>query len=330
MYKRLALATLVSTSLLMTAPAAAQSKSSGRKAQESAQSGIPVCSKSLGTIAVVEPDDQWWQRYKLRSPESILKLIVARSGCFSLVDRNKGLNSRALERALADNDELQEGSNIGSRQVKAADYFIIPDLVNGNENSGGNSIGGAVGGLLGGGIGGLLGRVKVNKKEANVTLSLVNSRTTEMEVISEGYYRKSDLSVRGGGGGWTGGLAGALGGSGYEKTAIGQVIVLAYLEAYRDMVGRLGGLPDNASLAAPQTPDEYPAAQGYGVTASAYDQIANDMTLQQIEQIIGFAGDEQSAGGGIATYRWQNGSSGPFIVGTFSNGRLVAKGEGGL
>src|SRR5207247_2482962 len=42
---------------------------------------------------------------------------------------------------------------------------------------------------------------------------------------------------------------GSAGASGYSDTEIGQVITLAYLQAYTDMVGQLGGLPDDASSA---------------------------------------------------------------------------------
>lgn len=176
-----------------------------------------------------------------------------RSGCFGLVDRGRGLASRNLERALADNDELQEGSNIGRRQVKAADYFIVPDLVTSNNNSGGGGIGGLVGGLLGSRtLGAVAGGLSVKSKEATVMLTLVNARTTEQERVSEGYFRKKDLKwAAGGGGGWWGGF-GALGGRGYENTAIGQVITLAYLDAYKQMVGELGGLPGDPSAAAPE------------------------------------------------------------------------------
>ena len=34
-----------------------------------------------------------------------------------------------MERAMADNGELQRGSNIGKGQVNAADYFLEPDIV---------------------------------------------------------------------------------------------------------------------------------------------------------------------------------------------------------
>ena len=232
-------------------PAAAFDKSSGRKAQEKAQAQIPVCTKKLGTISVVEPDNNWWQGLGLGSPEAIIKVFVMKSGCFGLVDRNKGLASRSIERALADSGELQDQSNIGRGQVKAADYFIVPDIVSSNSNSGGGGAGAALGGMLGGGLfGGVVGGISVSKKEANVTLTLVNSRTTEQERLTEGYARKSDWSFGGGAGAFWGGFAG-VGGGGYQNTDIGQVIVLAYLNAYTNLVTQLGGLPENPSAAAP-------------------------------------------------------------------------------
>lgn len=233
-------------------PALAADKSSAEKAKQKGVAEIPVCTKKLGTVAVVEPDNHWWTALNLGSPEAIIKLFVMKSGCFGLVDRGKGLQSRALERALADNGELQGGSNIGRAQVKAADYFIVPDLVTKNANSGGFGLGGALGGMIGGGFGGVLGGLKVSKKEANVTLTLVNSRTTEQERLVEGYARKSDVGFGGGGGGWWGGGLAAAGGSSYQNTDVGQVIVLAYLDAYKQMVTQLGGLPIDPSAAAPQ------------------------------------------------------------------------------
>jgi curli biogenesis system outer membrane secretion channel CsgG len=243
---------------LSSSPALAQGKSSGRKAQEKGVAEIPVCQKKLGTIAIVEPDNNWWQGLGLGSPEAVLKMFVMKSGCFSLVDRNKGLQSRNLERALADSGELQRGSNIGRAQVKAADYFIVPDIVSKNDRSGGGGLGGVLGGLgsrmggFGGFDGSIAGNISVNKKEANVLLTLVNARTTEQERMTEGYARKSDWSFGGGAGGFWGGGYGSIGGGGYQNTDIGQVLVLAYLNAYKDLVTQLGGLPTNPSAAAPQ------------------------------------------------------------------------------
>ena len=251
--RKFVLLAAMSAVVLTATPAFAQGKSSGRKAQERAQAQIPVCTRKLGTIAIVEPDNNWWQGLGLGSPEAVLKMFVMRSGCFGLVDRNKGLQSRNIERALADNGELQDGSNIGRAQVKAADYFIVPDIVSKNERSGGNALGAALGGFLGGStVGAIAGGISVNKKEANVLLTLVNSRTTEQERMTEGYARKSDWSFgAGGGAGWWGGFGGVAGG-GYQNTDIGQVLVLAYLDAYTQLVHQLGGLPADPSAAAPQ------------------------------------------------------------------------------
>ena len=46
-------------------------------------------------------------------------------------------------------------------------------------------------------------------------------------------------------------MFGAAGGGSYENTAIGQIIVLAYLDSYTKLVSELGGLPSDASAAAP-------------------------------------------------------------------------------
>lgn len=240
-------------SVLVSAPVSAAKPSSGRQQQAKGTAEIPRCTRNLGTIAIVEPDNQWWRELSLGSPEAILRVFVQQSGCFTLVNRGRSMQSRAMERALADSGELQAGSNIGGGQVKAADYFLQPDIVTSNANSGGGGIGALAGGLLGRGLlGGIAGGISVKKKEANVTLSVVNARTTVEEALIEGYARKSDLSFGGGGGGgWWGGFA-AAGGSGYQNTEIGQVIVLAYLDSYTKLVTQLGGLPDSASAAAPQ------------------------------------------------------------------------------
>jgi curli biogenesis system outer membrane secretion channel CsgG len=252
---------LVASSLCLAAsPALAKDTkgSSARQAQSKGTQEIPHCTRKLGSVAIVEPDTQWWRDYNLGSPEAILKVFVQQSGCFTIVNRGRAMQSRAMERAMADSGELQSGSNLGKGQVKAADYYLEPNIVGANANGGGGgggaAVAGALGGLFGGAgrvLGGIAGGVSVKKKEANVTLSIVNGRTTEEEALTEGYARKSDVSFGGGGGAlWGGGLA-AAGGGGYQNTEIGQVIVLAYLDAYTKLVTQLGGLPDNAAAAAP-------------------------------------------------------------------------------
>ena len=254
---RFAVAVLGAMAMVAT-PAIAKDKdkgSSGHQAQQKGTQQIPRCGRNLGALAIVEPDTQWWRDYNLGSPEAILRVFVQQSGCFTLVNRGRSMQSRAMERAMADDGELQEGSNLGKRQVRAADYFLEPNIVSANRNSGGTNLGGVlggVGGMFGRGFGAIAGGLNIKKGEANVTLSIVNARTTEEEALVEGYARKSDVSFGAGGGGFFGGTFGGVGGGGYQDTAIGQIIVLAYLDAYTKLVSQMGGLPDNASAAAPQ------------------------------------------------------------------------------
>src|SRR5689334_698329 len=222
-------------------------QSSAQKQQQQGEAQIPVCTHRIGTLAIVPPDKEWWRELNLGSPEAIIKIFVQQSGCFTMVNRGRAMQSRAMERAMAEQGELQRGSNMGAGQVKAADYFLQPDIVSTNKNSGGGGAGAAIGGLLGhfgggwGAVGALAGGINVKKGEATVTLSLVNARTTEEEALTQGYFRKRDISWgAGGAAGWWGGF-GAAGASGYQNTEIGQVIVLAYLDAYKKLVQQLGG-----------------------------------------------------------------------------------------
>ena len=248
MRKFLMAAAVTAMAMTSVSPASAGGdKSSGRKAQEAGTAQMPHCARPLGTISIVEPDKQWWVDYQLGSPEAILKVFVQESGCFTLVNRGRSMQSRAMERALADNGELQRGSKMGKGQVRAADFFLEPNIVSSNNNSGGSNVGGAVGGVLsrfkGGGanvVGALAGGINIKKGEANVTLSMVDARTTEESVV-EGYYRKTDIGFSAAtGASWWGGFS-SVGGGGYQNTQIGQVIVLAYLDAYTKLVRQLGG-----------------------------------------------------------------------------------------
>src|SRR4030095_15313930 len=181
--RHLTFAAAVAAVALYAVPASAQTSNTGassaHKIQLNAQSQIPVCTKKPGALAIVEPDNQWWRAYNLGSPEAIIKVFVQHSQCFTLVNRGSAMRSRAMERALADSGELQSGSNVGRGQVKTADYFLEPDIVSANRNSGGGGAGaalGALGGLFGGAgsfVGAVAGGINVKKGEANVTLSMV-------------------------------------------------------------------------------------------------------------------------------------------------------------
>jgi len=84
-----------------------------------------------------------------------------------------------------------------------------------------------------------------------VVLTITNVRTSEQQAMEEGHGSKTDVGF-GFGGGWGGwGGFGGAGISSYQNTDIGQVVVLAYIDAYTKLVGDLGGLSGNASAEAP-------------------------------------------------------------------------------
>ena len=231
-------------------PASAQRQSAqDMRKQQTAQ--IPTCTRSLGTISVLEPEDatNWWTGQQLPAPSKLIKVFVSKSRCFTLVDRGAGMDAAMRERALASDGQLRNRSNIGKGQIKAADYVLVPDLVSQNSDSGGNAISGLLGGLIGGNAGVLVGGLNFKKKTADVVLTVTDVRSSEQVAMAEGSAKKTDMGWGASGGLFTGGGIGAAGVGGYANTEIGQVVTLAYLQAYTDLVGQLGGLPDNASAA---------------------------------------------------------------------------------
>ncbi|HEY8229277.1 MAG TPA: hypothetical protein VIG31_02380, partial [Rhodanobacteraceae bacterium] len=64
-------------------------------ASSNAQPQMPRCNSRIGTLAVQEPQNgnQWWTSMNLESPAALIKVYVSQSGCFTLVDRGKGLQA---------------------------------------------------------------------------------------------------------------------------------------------------------------------------------------------------------------------------------------------
>jgi len=240
----------VATALYASAFAAHAETAQQQRAKEEAT--IPKCAKKYGTLAVIEPEKNWWTEVGLGSPAALIKVYVNQSACFTLLDRGKGMAAAQAERALAGSGELRGGSNLGKGQVKAADYVLVPDLVSKNNNAGGNHIGGMLGGLLPHGAGAILGGISLKKKTADVVLTVTDVRSSEQLVMSEGHSTKTDLGWGAGGGFFAGGAFAAGGATGYSDTEVGQVVSLAYLAAYKDMIEKFAALPENAKAEAAQ------------------------------------------------------------------------------
>jgi curli biogenesis system outer membrane secretion channel CsgG len=238
----------------LASPAAdAQRRQTAQQERQEKTAEIPTCAQPLGAIAVLEPEStNWWTGQQLASPAALIKMYVQRSRCFTLVDRGRGMAAMQAERELASGGDLRRGSNIGRGQVRAADYVLVPDLVSQNSNAGGNAVGAMLGGLLGSrnaNLGRLAGGINLTKKTADVVLTVTDVRSSEQVAMTEGHATKTDLGWGGSGSFWGGSGWGAAGASGYSNTEIGQVLALAYLQAYTDLVAQLGGLPADASAA---------------------------------------------------------------------------------
>lgn len=243
---------------LVSSPADAQFRKGekGWNNSKDKQQAVEVmhCDAPVGTVAIEEPDRDWWTGLRLANPERLIKVMASRSNCLRVVDRSRGLAMRERENNLSDRGQLQRRSNVGGSQIVSADYFIVPDLITSNANSRGSAVGAIAGGLVGGALGGVLGNMRSNVAEAQVSIGLINARTTEEIYTAEGTASKRDRSFAVGGAlfGSTGG-GGALGG-GYEDTDMGRVVSIAYVEAFNNLVvhmqGMRGGTP--AAQAAPQ------------------------------------------------------------------------------
>jgi hypothetical protein len=212
---------------------------------------IPKCARKLGTISVVEPEGSvhWWTQQQLPSPTKLIKVFVNKSGCFTLVDRGAGMGAAMRERELAAGGQLRGGANLGKGQVKAADYVMVPDLVSANRDAGGAGIGAMARGLIGGPVGALAGSLNISSKTADVVLTVTDVRSSEQVAMVEGHGEKNDIGFGGQGKMWGNSGMGGAGLGGYANTTVGQVITMAYLDAYTKLVDELGGLPGNASAA---------------------------------------------------------------------------------
>lgn len=198
------------------------------------------CAQPVGTAALVESDNRNWTRYDLPSPIPTVRLMMQKSGCFRVVDRGTASEALQEERALAEEGELQAGSNMGQGQMVAADYLITPRIIFEDEDAGGGA--GAVGALLPGMVGAVAGAVSVENKEAQTMLAVTNTRTSVQEAIAEGSAKKTDIGV--------GGLGiynvAAAGGGAYESTDIGKIVTAAFMDAHNNLARQMGAMTTQA------------------------------------------------------------------------------------
>jgi len=96
-------------------------------------------------------------------------------------------------------------------------------------------------------VGRIAGNLNISSKTADVVLTLTDVRSSEQVATVDGSAKKNDIGFGGSGALWGASGVGGAGVGGYANTEVGQVITMAYLQAYNKMVAQLGSLPSNAS-----------------------------------------------------------------------------------
>lgn len=272
-----AAAVLALTAQTAQAQVFGQPRTSAQRTQDRQIAQIPRCERPMGTLTIADGDAGDYDAMQLQPPQNLLRVVVQRSGCFTLVDRGSpALEAIERERRLASSGALQRNSNIGDGQIRAADFILLAQVASENDNASGAGARGSastgnantgpsaasrVGGLLKGAAGvGVLaagggfspsmfngrigGGIDTRTGEANTVLSVVNVRTTETMVVSQGYAAKRDVN-------WslTGSAAfGGFVGGGYENTEIGRIVAQSFINAYADIVSQLGQLDLTAAV----------------------------------------------------------------------------------
>lgn len=199
---------------------------------------LEKCEKPFGTIAVVQPQDQFsaaLQRFSLPPPTNLLRLMIQQSNCFQVVERGLGMQNLMQERALAQGGQLQSGSNVGKGQMVTADFLLTPEVNFSEKNAGGAGIG-AIGGMFGvfGAVAGAIAS-GIKFKQASTTLILADARSGLQVAAAEGSNEKADWAV--------GGFLGGVGAGAYTNTAEGKIVAAALLDNYNNIVRAVRNQP---------------------------------------------------------------------------------------
>jgi curli biogenesis system outer membrane secretion channel CsgG len=294
--------------------------SSGPGGAQGAASDLERCDKPMGSVAVVEPQDNIiyaLSRYRLGSPTGLIRLMIQQSNCFLVVERGVGMQNLMQERALARSGELRQGSNMGGGQMMTADYVLTPAVVFSQDDSGG--IAGGIGSMFGT-AGRVFGAVAggLQFKEAQTSMLLADARSSLQVAAAEGSAKKADFRL----GGLLGGAGVAVAGlGGYERTAEGKVIAASLADNYNGIVRAVRANPSlqrevgslaRESAGAPKAGAVFnegdvlrPKIGNVKLLALPSDQASPVATLAKGEELIfmgkeqdGFVNVETSRGGG--------------------------------
>lgn len=123
---------------------------------------------------------------------------------------------------------------MGTGQIAAADFTMIPEVMVSDRGGTQGSAGLAGLGRMFGGVGAALGAMagSFSTNEAGTVLTLIDNRSSVQLAAAEGYSKNTDFGALGGlfGGG------GAAGARAFTSTPQGKVVFAAFADSYNKMV----------------------------------------------------------------------------------------------
>lgn len=149
---------------------------------KSGGAALERCEDRLGTVAITEADGNVQALSSAGLPRSMAPLVrhmLMKSGCFSVVDRGSGFKVLEQEQRIREEQGLDRKQQMQS--VKSADFVVRAEIVFAEQTSGST---GAAGGFFGNALGGI--GLGLKKKEALVVLSVMDTRTSEIITSSTG------------------------------------------------------------------------------------------------------------------------------------------------
>lgn len=233
----------------------AVSTGDGQKTASSGSNELKRCARNHGRIAIEEqPMNQQTMMMFSRagissfSPTPIARHAIMQSGCFTLVDRGAGFAMGEREREIA--GEMGVSKNRHTSTARWALRVEVPQPTT-QTGAGVGALASMIPGLGGfaGGIAAVAGSMSFS--EAQVVLTVVDLRSSEIVASVTGTGKSSDFGV---GGMLLSGVS--LGGGMSSKTPEVKVIAAGFVDAINQLVPLMdtvgGATPPPESAAAPQ------------------------------------------------------------------------------
>jgi hypothetical protein len=144
----------------------------------SAASPLPTCDQPLGSLTVRQPTSNWWAAYGLAAPDTLLKSLVTKSGCFTLVEPGQALSSAHADIPPLDERSLERDS--AAAQTRGpADFVLLSTLVQPQNAASGAAAasGTTLSGLTKSFLGMFSGATAVHSRAADVKLALLDTHS---------------------------------------------------------------------------------------------------------------------------------------------------------